>query len=452
MYPKKLQAYIAVVGIVAAVILGVSWRFWWQLNEADMVFGAAVFLGSFAAIQMLRGNGSVHMTIPVLLAASVALGPAAGAWLGAFCTWTSRELSGKVRWPSVAFNRAQFGIVGWVGGTLFHALGGSPHHMSLAGISLPLVVAAVAIFWLNLALTSIAINLREERTLVEVFRVYFKWMLPSFWLMLPVGYLMAEVYHLAGAWIELVFLLPLAATRWWLVFIKRYRDMYNQSVHMLLVGLDAKDPYTYGHSMRVGHYAALLARHMKLPEDVVEQVRHAGMLHDIGKMATPDQVLNKKGALDHWEREVIQRHPVLGSAMLTRVQFAGCARDWVLHHHERWDGTGYPDNLCGEEIPLETRIVSIVDAYDAMTSDRPYRRAMTHEDAVREIAAEAGTQFDPKVVEKFLELTREVNLAEAEGAGHGWDRTPAMSAEEIQRLREEEVSAYAIPIPPETSP
>jgi len=324
-------------------------------------------------------------------------------------------------------------------------------HLSLARASMPLVVSSIAVFLGNLLLVAVAIALRQERGIWEIVRVHFKWMLPSFWLMLPIGYLMAEVYHLSGPWPELIFLLPLAATRWWLVFIKRLRDMYNQSIRALLIGLDAKDPYTFGHSMRVGHYAAVLARFMKLPEDVVEQVRNAGLLHDIGKMATPDNILNKRGALDPWEREIIQRHPLLGSAMLSHVQLVGCARDWVLHHHERWDGTGYPDNLRGEEIPLETRIVSIVDAYDAMTSDRPYRRAMNHEEAVQEIGAEAGTQFDPIVVQKFIELCDTVNLALDEGAGHGWDRTPAMSGEEIQQLREEEIRAYQAENPPDSS-
>ena len=128
--------------------------------------------------------------------------------------------------------------------------------------------------------------------------------------------------------------------------------------------------------------------------------------------------------------------------MLTQVQIAGCARDWVLHHHERWDGTGYPDNMTGMEIPLETRIVSVVDAYDAMTSDRPYRRAMSHDDALSEIAEESGTQFDPLVVEQFLALCTTTNLAADEGAGHGWDRTPNIPIEEIQAEYERELKQY----------
>ncbi|NMP20991.1 HD domain-containing protein [Sulfobacillus sp. DSM 109850] len=390
----------------------------------------------------MRGNGQVSIDLPVILAAGIALGPGAGLWIGAIGSLTWRELSGQIRWPSVLFNRAQFGITAWASVEAFRVLGGSSAHLSIARASGPLLVASIVAFVLNLIFVIMPVALREGRPLAEITRVYFKWMLPSFFVMLPIGYLMAAVYRVSGPWPELIFLLPLIGVRAWMVLVKRLRDMYNHTIRVLLVGLDAKDPYTFGHSMRVGQYGAVLARYMKLPEDVVEQIRHAGMLHDIGKMAIPDNVLNKRGRLTIRETYTIQRHPVLGSSMLTQVQIGGCARDWVLHHHERWDGTGYPDGMVGEEIPLETRIVSIVDAYDAMTSDRPYRKAMSHEAAVAEILEESGTQFDPIVVEQFINLCSEVNLAAEEGAGHGWDRTPNIPIEELQAEYERELQEY----------
>jgi len=442
MYPRKMQFYMLGVGFVALCLMGYYRSVLVHTTVAMGIFALAVFLGAVFAVQMMRGQGSVSIDLPVLLAAGIVLGPGAGLWIGVLGTLTLRELTGKVRWPSVLFNRAQFGITGWFAAEIFRWLGGSSGNLSLAHASGPLAVAAIGAFVMNLMFIIVAIALREDRSLKEIIRVYFKWMLPSFFVMLPVGYLMAAVYRVSGPWPELIFLLPLIAVRTWMVLVKRLRDMYNHTIRVLLVGLDAKDPYTFGHSMRVGHYGAILARHMKLAEDVVEQVRHAGMLHDIGKMAIPDDILNKRGRLTIRETYTIQRHPVLGSSMLTQVQLAGCARDWVLHHHERWDGTGYPDGLWGEEIALETRIVSIVDAYDAMTSDRPYRKAMSHEAAVLEIAEEMGTQFDPMVVQQFLELSATVNLAADEGAGHGWDRTPNIPIEELQAEYERELQEY----------
>lgn len=442
MYPRKLQVYIAMVSLVSAVVLWHSRLFLGHVTIAAIIFAGAALLSSLVSIQMMRGQGDVSLVLPVILTVGIVLGPSAGAWMGTFPTLNQRELTGKVKWPSVLFNRAQFSLIGWAAGETFRMLGGHSGKLSLVGLSGPLIAAAVVAFLLNFGLSVIFVALRQERSLNEITRVYYKWMLPSFFVMLPVGYLMAAVYGVSGPWPELIFLLPLIAVRTWMVLVKRVHDMYNHTIRVLLVGLDAKDPYTFGHSMRVGHYGAILARHMKLAEDVVEQVRHAGMLHDIGKMAIPDNILNKRGRLSIGETFTIQRHPVLGSSMLTQVQIAGCARDWVLHHHERWDGTGYPDGLGAEEIPLETRIVSVVDAYDAMTSDRPYRRAMGHEAALAEIAEEAGTQFDPIVVEQFLELCSTVNLAAEEGAGHGWDRTPNIPIEEIQAEYERELQEY----------
>jgi putative nucleotidyltransferase with HDIG domain len=441
-YPPKLKVYMSVVGLMSVVILWQSRHFVLNLDVAALIFAGAALASSLVAVEMMRGQGAVSLVIPVVLTAGIVLGPAAGAWMGTLPTMNYREITGKVKWPSVLFNRAQFALVGWGSGEVFRLVGGRPEHLTLVGLSGPLAAAAVVGFGLNFFLNLVAVSLRQDRSLTEITRVYYKWMLPSFLVMLPIAYLMSAVYRISGPWPELIFLLPLIAIRTWMVLIKRIHDMYDHTIRVLLVGLDAKDPYTFGHSMRVGQYGAVLARFMKLPEDVVEQIRHAGMLHDIGKMAIPDNILNKRTRLTIPETFTIQRHPVLGSSMLTQVQIAGCARDWVLHHHERWDGTGYPDNMSGEEIPLETRIVSVVDAYDAMTSDRPYRKAMSHEAALSEIAEESGTQFDPIVVEQFLELCSTVDLAADEGAGHGWDRTPNIPIEEIQAEYERELKEY----------
>ncbi|MDA8193960.1 MAG: HD domain-containing protein, partial [Thermaerobacter sp.] len=158
---------------------------------------------------------------------------------------------------------------------------------------------------------------------------------------------------------------------------------------------------------------------------------------------TPENILNKPGRLSLEEMLVMQRHPIIGSSVLSQIHIAGCARNWVLHHHERWDGTGYPDSLAGEEIPLETRIVSVVDAYDAMTSNRAYRPAMGHDEAVFEIIEGSGTQFDPIVVEKFLEICESGDLAAREGAGHGWDRISVLPEPEPPPESDRDDSSYS---------
>lgn len=425
MYPKAMSWYMTFVVFVAAIILGQSFFIHTSWSAGILIMAIGNEIGAFGSLTLLRGHGEVSVDLPILVAASIIFGPFVGAWTGLLATWTRRELNREIRWPSTVFNHAQFAIIGWVTGYAFAILGGNVIRYSLLANAVPLVIVIGLAFVLNTAFVMVAVALRKQRSLQEVFRVYYKSLTPSFILMLPVAFLMAGLYKTLGIWGELAFFVPLAGIRWTVVLVKALRQAYFNTIRVMLAALDAKDPYTYGHSMRVGHYGMLLAQHMEMPEDQVEGVRFAGMLHDIGKMGTPEHILNKPGRLNMDEILIMQRHPIVGSAILAQIQMQGCAAKGVLHHHERWDGTGYPDNLRGAEIPVETRIISVVDAYDAMTSDRPYRRAMPHEAAIAEIRAGSGIQFDPTIADKFLEIAEHNDLSRTEGSSHGWDMTPS---------------------------
>jgi HD-GYP domain-containing protein (c-di-GMP phosphodiesterase class II) len=173
--------------------------------------------------------------------------------------------------------------------------------------------------------------------------------------------------------------------------------------------IDARDEYTRGHSERVTDIAEAIALRLGWEPERLEQLRVGGPLHDLGKLAISDEVLGKPGRLDEDELEQIRQHPRLGARILLRLAAFRGAVPYVLCHHERWDGTGYPTGRVGEEIPLEARVLAIADAYDAMTSDRPYREALSHEDALAEVERCAGTQFDPEIVSVFLELCAEAD-------------------------------------------
>lgn len=175
-------------------------------------------------------------------------------------------------------------------------------------------------------------------------------------------------------------------------------------IYALAATVDAKDHYTYGHSRKVSEYAVSLAEAIKLSEETIHIIRAAGLLHDIGKIGVPDSVLAKPEALDMKEWEPIRTHPELGVEILKHVVDLSKCLPAILHHHEHWDGTGYPHQLKGEAIPLEARILSIADAYDAITSPRPYRDQLTLEQALDELKRCAGTQFDPKLVNVFCEI------------------------------------------------
>jgi diguanylate cyclase (GGDEF)-like protein len=170
----------------------------------------------------------------------------------------------------------------------------------------------------------------------------------------------------------------------------------------LAKAVDARDAYTGSHSERVGELAARIALRLGVDEEQVELTRLAGSLHDLGKLAIPEEILRKPGPLTDSERLVLERHPQIGFRMLESLGVDPVA-NWVLHHHERWDGAGYPDGIPGEGIPLGARILFVADAYDAMTSDRLYRDRLSHEDALVELERCAGTQFDPEIVAAFVE-------------------------------------------------
>ncbi len=168
--------------------------------------------------------------------------------------------------------------------------------------------------------------------------------------------------------------------------------------------IEARDPYTRGHSARVTALAEAIARRLGWGEERIACLRVGGPLHDIGKLAVSDEVLRKEGRLDAHELAQIREHPKIGAKILLRIAALRGAIPYVLYHHERWDGNGYPSGRAGDEIPVEARVLAVADAFDAMTSDRPYRRALTRDEALAEVERCAGTQFDPEIARVFLEV------------------------------------------------
>jgi putative nucleotidyltransferase with HDIG domain len=187
---------------------------------------------------------------------------------------------------------------------------------------------------------------------------------------------------------------------------------YREFIQSLSSAIDARDVYTSGHSRRVSTYAVAIAREMKLPAEETDIIREGALLHDVGKIGISDRVLQKPGNLSPEEFELIRRHPLIGRRIIERVEGLSPYLDIVELHHENYDGTGYPWQLVGNQIPRDARVIHVADAYDAMTSDRPYRKGMTPEQAVAILKANAGTQFDPDVVAAFVRLHHRVSQDE----------------------------------------
>ncbi|GAB4417005.1 MAG: hypothetical protein Kow002_03250 [Anaerolineales bacterium] len=182
------------------------------------------------------------------------------------------------------------------------------------------------------------------------------------------------------------------------------RVAYDETIRGWALALELRDRETEGHTQRVTDLTLRLAQKLGVPEDELEHIRRGALLHDIGKMAIPDSVLLKPGGFNLTERKFMELHPEIARDMLEKIQFLHPAMDIPYYHHEKWDGSGYPKNLRGEEIPFAARIFAVADVWDALTSDRPYRDPLEPEEVRQLISAQAGTHFDPKVVEAFLEL------------------------------------------------
>jgi len=197
------------------------------------------------------------------------------------------------------------------------------------------------------------------------------------------------------------------------VAIENYRlnldveHTYVETIMALALAVEAKDPYSAGHSKRVGFYATKIGEAMGLEQEMLRTLQDAGVLHDLGKIGIKDEILLKTTPLTPDEAKIMQQHPIIGEAIVKPVRSLQKVVALVRHHHEHFDGSGYPGGLKGEEIPLGARILAVADTYDAMVTDRPYRKRLSIEEARAELRKSAGTQHDPVAIEAFLRVLAE---------------------------------------------
>lgn len=184
--------------------------------------------------------------------------------------------------------------------------------------------------------------------------------------------------------------------------IQKYQQLFLGTLKVLTAAIEAKDPYTRGHSARVNEYSKTIGVELGLSDEQLEFLQYAALLHDVGKIGIDEKILSKPGKLSTMEWGTVKEHPLMGATIIEPIELFSEILPFVIHHHEAFDGEGYPRGLRGSEIPFGARIIALADAFDAMTSDRPYRKAYSVAAAIDEIKEKAGTQFDPTVVEAFL--------------------------------------------------
>ncbi|MDI6692664.1 MAG: HD-GYP domain-containing protein [Anaerosomatales bacterium] len=227
------------------------------------------------------------------------------------------------------------------------------------------------------------------------------------------GFLTALVFSRRGWLTAVVLLVPFVLERQALSAYMGLLDSYSDTLKLLVSAIESKDPYTRGHSERVADYALKCARRIGIEPRRAALLERAALLHDIGKIAISSEILESQRELSTSEYEEIRKHPVVGSELIQSVEFLRDAAPIVVAHHERLDGLGYPHGVTGDSIPLESKILACADAYDAMTTDRPYRSALEWREALSEILRQSGTQFDSGVAAAFAEMLSETELSES---------------------------------------
>jgi putative nucleotidyltransferase with HDIG domain len=365
---------------------------------------ALTLLASAFPVRMPRGT-VVSVSMAPIVAAAVLGGPAAAGWVALLGTTELRELRGRVPWYGSLFNHAGIVLPVVLGGLLLNGLRSISPDPSIAFLAT--MAGAFLCISLNVVITAIGVTLRDGEDFRLVLIGDARGYTLSLFALAPLAWLMAQVYELlpggTRVWATLLFALPLYSTR---DAQRRYvemRDMFTQTIGALAEAVDKRDPFTSKHSRRVMEIASDIGQVMHCNDAEMEALEWGGLLHDVGKIGVPDHVLLKPDRLTKDERTLMNSHPVLGAEIIAQVTKLAPELPIIRHHHEWYNGSGYPDRLIGEEIPKLARVLHVADAFEAMTAKRPYRMTpLTDEQALAELRKFAGIQFDPEVVDAFV--------------------------------------------------
>jgi putative nucleotidyltransferase with HDIG domain len=345
-----------------------------------------------------------------ILASMMLGGPVAAALVSAIGATDDREVRGQVPWYGTLYNHASAVLAICIAGIIYDTLlraGPEPLIEFVAAL-----VGSATFLALNWTLAVLAVAVRTGVPVRTVWAQDAMGVAVTVIGLAPIAWLMSQVFQLpngVGWWATALFVVPLFTTR---VSYARYvetRELFEQTIEALSKAVDARDPYTRNHSSRVSHISEAMCRVMHLPENEIERIKWAGLLHDIGKIGIRDNVLLKEGPLDKAERILMNQHPTIGAEIVAPATQLSTEAPLIRAHHEWINGSGYPDGAEALDIPLGARILTIADAYEAMTSSRPYRKTpLTHEQAVDQLERFSGIQFDPEIVPILIGLDRSI--------------------------------------------
>jgi diguanylate cyclase (GGDEF)-like protein/putative nucleotidyltransferase with HDIG domain len=432
--PVKARLYVGAVILAGAALLVLQGRH--ATFDQPVLFLSLLVLSSLTSafkvnLPLAKGGSTMSVSYAIDFTSLILLGPHATMLVGVASAWSQCTFRMQEKNPAyrTLFSMACLAITIQAAGFVYVTLGGVPGTLAstAAEVAKPLIGAATTYFIGNTLLIALAIGLTTREPVVRVWYENFLWSAPSYFVGAGVALGAAWALIHSGIWISLLLAAPLYLTYYtYKVYLGRIdderrhvaemADLHLATIEALALAIDAKDQTTQAHIRRVQLYAAGMAAALGMPENEIQGVKTAALLHDIGKLAVPEHILSKPGPLTQEEFQKIRVHPQVGAEIISAVPFPYPVAPLILSHHERWDGKGYPRGLKGDEIPLGARILSVVDHFDAMTSDRPYHKAMSNEAAIALLNQEKGKALDPTVLETFIrmlpELTRQVQKLE----------------------------------------
>lgn len=371
------------------------------IDLGRMFFWTVITVVLAALPVRLPGGVVAHTTTAPLIACAFDPGlanPFAICWIAFVGTIELRDVRRELPVWQTLYNRFDYLLSAFAAYLAVDFTRGSIRADDPLGVIAQIAIAGLAFSLVNLILGISAASLRTKMPLSRIWSLSVSNILTGLVALVPLGWLMGEISVKVGLWAAAMFMVPLYLARFAFSKYAETRELFFGTVQALSQAIDAKDGFTRGHADRVSRIAGAIAREVSLAERQIEQIELAGLLHDIGKIGVEDRILMKPQRLEPDEQDLMRRHPIYGASILAPSAALRPLVPIVLHHHENFDGSGYPEGLKGDEIPLGSRIIIVADAYEAMTSDRIYRKAIGHDRAMEQLNKYKGVQFDPKVV------------------------------------------------------
>ncbi|MBC7334269.1 MAG: HD domain-containing protein [Actinobacteria bacterium] len=400
-----LHIYVYSVFITGLLILSYILLKYRNISLLGVVLFGALFFGADNLSVPLPKAGSVSVNFGFSLASLIIYGPSTALLVTLVCAFNIREFLRKVPYYRHLFNIGQFLISMGVASLAFESLYDRQSVSFLYPRNISVIFLCVLVFFIsNTSLTASAISISERMNFINLWVFNFAWLIPSEIFLGAMAIAISFLYKLYSPFTLIFTSLPLIIAQYTYFLRIRERRALLSSIMQIVKVVEAKDIYTAGHSVRVAEYSEMIARELRLSEYAIEVLRNVANLHDLGKVQVDLSVLNKPGEFNNLDWEEMKKHPIVGYEIVKEITFLRDSADAILYHHERMDGKGYPYGKKGDEIPLFAKILCVADSYDAMTTERPYKKALSEKEAILELKRNSGTQFDPQVCEAFVKV------------------------------------------------